>query len=302
MNAPARSPRQDQVVTASRLVREFGIWQERAVRAPVYVLHRGRPRLVLTSVDIMDALCAPHASMDDGAEAEPLAMLDQVGDILIVADREGFISAVSRGAREQFGAAAAIGLSLDRIAPDAARPVLTATIHRVTATGVADQIDVPSVRHPTRRFAAELTPYADGLLLRARDLTLATELRQANAEEASLRAAVGAVEGVAVARINLRGHVEAPDEAFAGLIGLPAPSLDGVRFVSLIETARRPIVGEAIERVIGEGATTSTAASLLLNTGAPRSIRIGLAPRRVGLTIAGVTALIVPVGDMAPPV
>ena len=299
MNIPARTARQEQVVTASRLVREFGVWQERAVRAPVYVLHRGRPRLVLTSVDIMDALCAPHMLGDDQPSSGPSALLDLIGDVLLTTDREGYVTAASRGAREQFGAAAAPGEPLDRIAGEAARPVLTATLQRVAATGVADQIDIPSARRRDRRFAAEITPYGDGLLVHARDLTLAAELRQAAAEEATLRAAIAAVQDSAVARINLRGHVEAPDEAFARLIGLPAGALDGVRFVSLVETSARPQVGEAIERAIGDGATVAVTAQLLLNRGDPRTVRIGLAPRRTGLAITGVTAMIVPAPAVA---
>ncbi len=55
------------VVTASDLVRHFGVWQERANRESVYVLHRGRPRFVLTSVEIMQTLCAPHGGMLPGA-------------------------------------------------------------------------------------------------------------------------------------------------------------------------------------------------------------------------------------------
>jgi hypothetical protein len=48
-----------QTVTASALVRQFGLWQERAARAPVYILHRGRARLALTSIELMEAMCAP---------------------------------------------------------------------------------------------------------------------------------------------------------------------------------------------------------------------------------------------------
>ncbi|MDO7841175.1 hypothetical protein [Sphingomonas immobilis] len=76
-----------QIVTSSDLVRHFGHWQDKAAREPVYVLHRGRLRFVITAVDIMDALCATSA--DQGALAEAMAAAGGIAAARI--DRDGFI-------------------------------------------------------------------------------------------------------------------------------------------------------------------------------------------------------------------
>ena len=55
------------MVTASDLVRHFGTWRERALRAPVYILHRGRPRLILASVELIEMLCRPQEASDGDA-------------------------------------------------------------------------------------------------------------------------------------------------------------------------------------------------------------------------------------------
>jgi hypothetical protein len=78
-----------QMVTSSDLVRHFGHWQDRAAREPVYILHRGRPRFVLTAIDIMNALCT-H-SVDQIALAEAMAATG--GIVAARIDRDGFVEA-----------------------------------------------------------------------------------------------------------------------------------------------------------------------------------------------------------------
>jgi hypothetical protein len=82
-----------QIVSSSDLVRHFGHWQDKAAREPVYVLHRGRLRFVITAVDIMDALCTTSA--DQGALAEAMAAMGGIAAARI--DRDGFVEAPTLG-------------------------------------------------------------------------------------------------------------------------------------------------------------------------------------------------------------
>ena len=76
--------------TASDLVRRFGVWSERAAREPVYVLHHGRPRLILASVEFIETLQRPReigsdedrASFDETfamSRGAAVARIDQYG-------------------------------------------------------------------------------------------------------------------------------------------------------------------------------------------------------------------------------
>lgn len=285
----------DQLVTSSALVRHFGLWQERAARAPVYVLHRGRPRLVLTSIETMEALCAPHAA-DDGAPPgiDTTALLDTVSDIVLIADKNGSILASSRVARVHFGTLAQTGAPLLGIAAAAARPFLADAIRRAMALGVGDRLEIPSAAREARMLSLAIEPLRHGVVLFAQDGTSASELIDALATEHALAAAMQAATGIAAATINQRGYVTAPAPILSALTGLTPEALALIRFVALVEIgARRVALGEAIERTLAGETPPPLTATLLVNRADPLPVRIGLAPLRRAGTIEGAAAIIV---------
>jgi hypothetical protein len=283
----------DQLVTSSALVREFGKWQERAARDPVYVLHRGRPRFVLTSVELMEALCAPLSGEAAHESPRLTAVLDGTTEMVLVADAERRIVATSRAARAHFGPLATAGARIDAIAAGATQPLLAAAIARVAATGIGDQIELPSATRPDRQLALALAPCPGGVVLFGSDESVASELRAVRAEAFAVTEALATNPGAAHARINLRGYLDRPGEDLAALTGLSAEALANVRFVTLIEIAGRVSVAEAIEAVIADGKPRGLDATLLVNRATPLSIRIGLAARRPSLAVEGVNALLV---------
>lgn len=291
MLSPAHPPR-DQLVTSSDLVRHFGVWQDRAAREPVYVLHRGRPRFVLTSIELMEALCLPQGSH---AADHPLlaAILDGTGEIVIVADAAGRIVATSRAARAHFGTLAASGEAITALTGEATRPILAEALARVAASGIGDRIELPSATRPLRHLALALSAFADGIVLFGADETTESELRDSHAAARAMADAIAAHPGAAIARINLRGHVEQPGADLAALVALPIEALAAVRFVTLIDIAGRVAVAEAIEDVIANGRPRGLDATLLVNRAAAQPVRIGLAARYHGTAIAGLSALLV---------
>jgi hypothetical protein len=84
---PTSTPGHEDMVTASDLVRRFGHWGERALAAPVYVLHRGRPRLVLASVELIEMLCRPYAEADADDAQRVAALLDGSPGMIVIVDR-----------------------------------------------------------------------------------------------------------------------------------------------------------------------------------------------------------------------
>ncbi|WP_034161208.1 PAS domain-containing protein [Sphingomonas sp. ERG5] len=297
MTAPAQviplDPPRDHIVTASDLVRHFGVWQERAIRSPVYILHRGRPRLILTSIDVMDALCAPHAVGAGGNDMGSTALLDSVDDMVILADQDLRVTAASRSARSYFGTAVDPGHPIDAVGPDAARQFLAEAIHRVAASGLAETLDLPSIRYHNRSLAIAIQPHPGGVALFVHDVTIASDLREAEAERHATSETIAVIPGIASARINLRGYLDRPDAPLARLSGLSIDALSSVRFVTLLDIASRVGVAEAVEAVIAGGPSRSIAATLLVNRGEPTPVQIGLAALRRGAAIEAVSAMIV---------
>lgn len=170
------APAAEHMVTASDLVRHFGLWQERASRAPIYILHRGRPRLVLVSVETMNALCAIPSDPPDRAflSAEAITatqLLDNVRDIVLLADRETTILASSRTARAHFGQIVKPGAPVDTITPPPSRALLAGAMRRVGNSGIGESLTLPSAARAGRMLALRIEPIGDGTGIFAEDVT-----------------------------------------------------------------------------------------------------------------------------------
>ncbi|KQS04648.1 hypothetical protein ASG11_10620 [Sphingomonas sp. Leaf357] len=172
---PAHAPRTDvtrsEIVTASELVRHFGLWQERAARTPVYVMFRGRPRLVLTSIEVMEALVAPHIPDREIQGPDSTALLDLIRDMVVIADADLRITATSRTARAFFGERVAPGISLDTLVPIPSRETLLKTLRHVLAAGVAQIVDLPSPRRAGGLLTLTIEPHRRGVAVRIEDVT-----------------------------------------------------------------------------------------------------------------------------------
>ena len=169
-HARSHAPRAE-LVTASELVRHFGLWQERASQAPVYVLFRGRPRLVLTSIEVMEALLAPHLPERDTPALDAAALLDLVRDMVVIADADLRILAASRTARGYFSEAVAPGAALDALVPSGARDVLLNTLRHVRAAAVAQTVDLPSPRPGGGLLTLTIEPHRRAVAVLAVDIT-----------------------------------------------------------------------------------------------------------------------------------
>ena len=286
------APNRDDMVTASDLVRQFGTWRERAARSPVYVLHRGRPRLVLASVAVMDALCQPLG--DAGGDGKRLtALLDGSPEMIVVADRNLLITAASRPVRGRFGDAALAGAPVTGLVPPHVAGFLAQTAIRVAESAQAETVELPLLGAPDRLVALAIEPHPDGIALFGRDIGDAEALRRADNDLHALDEAFVASRDAAIARVNLRGYLDGPHPALATLTGVPAETLAAVRLVTLFSVQSRVALGDAIEEVALHGGSRSLAAQLLINPGEPRTVSVALAPRRRGPAIEGVTALII---------
>lgn len=281
----------EQTVTASDLVRQFGFWQEAATRAPVYVLHRGRARLVLASVDLMAALCAPHTGDAARHLARERALLDALADPALMIDDALHVTAIGRTARGYFGERAVERADLAAILPGDAAPFVTAAARRAIASGIAERVELRSAPHGRRRLELSIDPIPGGALLLGRDRSVEDERDAALATADATLSAVSALPGLASARVGLRGYLD--DGGSLGVLaGLAPAALASVRFVALFDLASRVAIGDALESIIADGATRTVAALLLVNRGEPVPVRIALSACRHGPVIAGVLVLV----------
>lgn len=289
MNSPfSITAPQEHNVTASDLVRHFGVWQERAARAPVYILHRGRPRLVLTSVELMDALCAPRGGPE--RERDRLSgLLDATHEVILFSDADARLQPASRTARALFGSDAT--LSAEALAAQGGA-FLASAIERVLASGIAESIEFVPASRRERTWSAEIQPTPDGAVILCRDISAEAEASRRRAEAMALDDSLGALGGVAMARLTLRGHVDGDTRSLAGLTRIDSTALASVRFPVLFDVGSRVGVGEAMDSVLSDGVARSIDAKLLINRGQPLPVRIAISAVRGTAAIEGGLALI----------
>lgn len=292
MANPVPLPVRDDMVTASELVRQFGTWRERAARSPVYILHRGRPRLVLASVAVMDALCEPHNDGSSGDRERLAALLAASPDLIVIADQRLSIIATSRPVRARLGDLAAPGAPLAGLVPPNLAPFLTQTAERVALSARAEAIELPLAGAPNRLLALAIEPHPDGIALFARDLGDAEAVTQAAEDRAAIDRAMMSSGRAAFARVNLRGYLEGPHPVLAALTGIAAETIATVRLVTLFAVQSRVALGGALEAVIAQATPQCLSADLLMNRAEPRSVTVALAPLHRGAAIQGVKALI----------
>ncbi|OWK32110.1 PAS domain-containing protein [Sphingomonas mucosissima] len=279
----------EQQVTASDLVRHFGIWQDRASRAPVYILHRGRPRLVLTSLDVMDALCAPHANGPTNG-SHLVTLLESVGEMIILLAQDNNIAGASRGARSYFGDMVEQGASLAGLCAPGDE-TLHAAVQRVSGSGLAETIECRSPRFPDRLLAFSINHGPSGCVLQVQDATALEELQHWRDRHEAIFRAVEAAGGAA-AIVNLRGRIDYASPRLESLTGANVEALTAARIVSLVAVGDRSRLGDAFEAAIDQRAPQSLHVSLLVGGAALRPVAIGLAPLLSAGHVVGVTIII----------
>lgn len=296
--APRPALPADQLVTASDLVRHFGVWQERAARAPLYILHRGRPRLVLTSIETMDALCAAHAlpathapAYAPAAEIDAGQLLDAIGDLVLVVDAHGAILASSRPARAHFGALARQGAPVEAIVPSSLRATFAATIRQVIDWGVAAQLKTASAAREGRSLLLTLEPAGCGVAVIASDTESERPTRDLQEADRARLAALDAA-GVASVLLGLDGGFVESTAPLDAMLGLDPTTLQDARLGALLDDAARAAFDAAFGQVALGGPAAVLEGGLPSALGAPRRVRIALAPMRREGRVIGVAAVV----------
>jgi hypothetical protein len=276
----------DRCVTASDLVRQFGMWQERALQQPLFVLRRGRPSLVLTSLDLMRRLCDPH----DRSASEPLAnlLLDAMREVVFITDEANRIVQVNRAGRIAFPLATP-GTPLSASLPEPTARLLGELADRARRVGAADQAEVSIAG---RQITFAIVPMGDGALYVGTDISADVEAGRCAARLTAFDEAIDLFDAIAWARITPRGYIEATSATLTRMTGIEGSALCAARFVTLVEPGARGSVAEAIEAVIADGLPRRLDVALTPLSAPAFSAQIALSAERSSRSVTGVVALV----------
>lgn len=271
--------------TAAEVCRNFGHWQDRAMRGPVLVTNHGRTKTVLMSVESYERRCDPEIAV-----VGPAAMaVERMAQGFVMFDDRLRLSSANRAACDHWGSAAAamMGLRLSDLFGGSAGAAIDRMLMRVMVTGEARRGEVAGLGGDrTLRFDAFATGDGVAMLFETIDPAAASGAGERDALVALLDEA-----GAATARISLRGGLVDPGERFAALCGravLPRT------LAELVAAEDRDAVAEMVERVLCVGETLRLSVRLIADGGV-RSAMLAMAPTRTaGHMINGAVVMATP--------
>ncbi|WP_380939630.1 hypothetical protein [Sphingomonas floccifaciens] len=278
-------------MTASDLVRHFGAWRDRAMNTPVYIHHHGKPKLVLTSVDFIDALSAAKApgGTNDAAMATLLEMIDAS---VVVTDQALMVNGTNALARQRIGRADWQGLPLADIVPEAVRPFLLRAADVTLASGQVERLHLRLGDHGERKVDVAIYPFQDGVCIIGRDQTAPQALALAQAHARIVDEMLGLIGTTAWVRMNPRGYVTDVSSAFEAMTGLPPEACRHVRLPTLFDPATHAFVDAALDRAIDSMANGITSARLLTSSVRAVPVRVAISGKLLRMSEDAVIATI----------
>lgn len=258
-------------VTAAELVRNFGVWQSRALQAPVVVTHRGRETHLLTPY-------REDTSEGDMRDLDWDGLLDEVVEAVVIVDAECRIVRANRAAGAMIAAVQANTqpTPLRDIIPGFGDGMVARYLSRTLRTGEPFAGDVRSPLGKEGWLRIKLVRFGDGAALIFRDVT--DELAGFTNSEAirSTLRSYATLGHVGQARLSVRGMIEDTDANLRERIGAGEEALRRVTFASLIPLRERTRFHEAFENAMRDGTYGPVETELVGRNGESFSARLGL--------------------------
>ena len=287
------------MVSSAEIVRNFGLWQDRASHAPVVVTNRGRPRYVLVSFDAWrqadEQANRPVVSTapENCREAEFAALLERMPGGFLILDAHLHVRATSTAAALLIGEPieAIRGTAIDTVLDRIGIGIASIELRRVLETGEEARFDLPLPGGDAQRIRGHASPWLSGVALTLHRYREPLEDRWL-VEQHALEHARSAHHGVFVLRISVRGTITSVDDRTAAYLGLSRDRILQARLVDLLALSARAEARDAVETVLSGAAPALAFDSLILtNGGDQRRVTIALAPVAEGFAVGGAMVL-----------
>lgn len=278
-------------VAAAELTRNFGRWQDRTARGPVFVTNHGRPRVVLMSLEDYARLVAlPPGAPASALDPVAALLLDRLDDGFVAFDEQEIVRRVNGAAALHFRRTPEelVGRPLDRITDLPGNPVVIGYARRALSAGEIATVDAPSARYPGEIIRVQIFPFPGGGACLFRNVTPQRRAAEVAAGQAALAEALDRLGGVVHARLTLDAKITEIGEDHARRLGFAADQLREIRFFDLLGGASRAKARTLFEDVTRNGRSQAFDGRLLADGVAERAVHVALAPIREDFAIDGV--------------
>jgi prevent-host-death family protein len=268
-------------VTAGDISRNFGLWQDRALHAPVVVTHHGRPRVVVVSAELFQNLkpgtAGGHAL--SRAEIGLKAVLNAISEAFIAFDDQLQVAAVNTAFEALAGVndAQLLGRDWTEIFPATRQAMIGEQLRRCLRTGEVVEFEAPAAPTGDRRCTLRAFPYPAGVAMTIVNRSEERDLRRRLGECLSFKAAFSGLHEVASVRLNIRGVIVALDEHFETLSGFSSEALLGCRLPDIFRPADRRHLAARIEHVLQTSEREVLTLTMLAKSGSEKVVELSLA-------------------------
>lgn len=263
-------------VSSADFVRSIGVWQERALHAPVAITYHGRERLVLIAAESF----AAHNDQAPGLEAaDQLAVLiANMAEGFIAIDEHQCITALNHVAESYFGRSAKYieGQTIEQAFPGLKGSLLMNHVQRVMRMRESVNFETDSVLFPGRRLECRAFPLLRGVGMVFSNVTEREALRSALSEAEALKNSVLRHPEIAHATCDARGRITQADARFCNWLGFDPQAILQSRFVDILAPVSRRTVADALERALERDCVVE--ARLLTKDLNERPLTLALAP------------------------
>lgn len=237
-------------ISATHAARNFSNVRRKARSGPVIISSHNKDRQVLIDYELYETLGRRE---NDGAALERLTAklsltLDSIDTYVCVLDTQCRIRRVNDALLAALGRDGAVltNAPIEDIFTEPSFRYVIERIYEVVESQIAARFEQPSPLNPDRILSFRIKPWFGGVGVFADDVTEKAISREGKARARAMQNAVSAFGDVGYGTIDAAGTIVEAAEPLAGLIGAPADSLKGSKFVSLFAPASRSAVEAAI--------------------------------------------------------
>lgn len=258
--------KQDNVVAATKFVRNFANYAQIAINEPVHIFKHGRPSLSLVATNKLQGLLEPDEFAREGllSSTKLDIVLDHVKTSVVLLDNEFHILRINAAARSAFQLSEdVLGQHLRKTMSDARTEFMIRAIERVRDTGVAENIEFDTFDRPTRTFQSYITTFPAGLAVFTEDITYTSAQRNADAVADAYAGLLDVTPGLAHGMLNVRGVISWASRSLSDLMKTDEERLIGVRLTALCEASFRGELSDCVEELLSAAVPFSMRVNLL---------------------------------------
>lgn len=285
-----RTANDAQSVPATEIVRNFPVWQDRSNKRPVTILHHGRPRSVLLSLEQYSQLLMGQGSQDEHGEKLRVQLdivLANITCLFIQVDRNLQVTRTNHAAAAFFNRSpgSLVGQPLDDLVPEPnASPVIQAT-RKVLATGLIERL---SLKSADAELLIDVTPFPAGAALFGRDVAAIAEWEELSARSTAEEQLSTMMTGLAVGEVGPDGRLAGVHPSLTRLLRFRQEWIGNTAFCDLFDAGSRRKCSLHLAHVLAGKGPVCCRPDIITRDRDAVPIRLFLAPKMKGETVASV--------------